>query len=463
MTTRPAQADSQPYERRHRRRPAGTVLIVTMWLVLVLAGMVLVLARAMRVEAGASANVVAAQQAAAIEHGAIQYVLAHVAGLEGRMPSEHDMPSQAVQVGGGAFWILRPDPDDDRRNRYGVVDEASKINVNTATLDALLKLPEMTNDLAAGAIDWRDGDSDPTPEGAEAEYYLLLPTPYECKNAPLETVEELLLVNGWSPEILLGEDANRNGVLDDNENDRGEADPPDDGDGQLDRGFVDFVTVYSAELNTSASGERRVNINQANTQQVSDVLAKGIAGDRLVEVVVLARRGRPFANVLDFYFRAGLTAEEFAPIVDLISTSNDRNLVGLINVNTASREVLASLPELEDTDVDALIAGRPEDPAEANTIAWVVDALPQAKALAIGSFITGRAFQFSANIVSISGDGRAMRRCRIVVDARMRLPRVIYRQDLTSLGWPLSLEIIDDLRSGTPMQEVIERLPRETW
>ena len=180
-------------------------------------------------------------------------------------------------------------------------------------------------------------------------------------------------------------------------------------------------------------------------------------------VVVLARRGRPFANVLDFYFRAGLTAKEFAPIVDLITTSNDRNLVGLINVNTATREALAGLPELEETDVDALIAGRPEDPTEASTIAWVVDALAPEKALAIGSFITGRSFQFSANIVSVSGDGRAMRRCRIVVDARMDPPRVIYRQDLTSLGWPLSLEIIDDLRSGTPMQEVIERLPRETW
>ncbi|HDZ22036.1 hypothetical protein LCGC14_0467580 [marine sediment metagenome] len=463
MPPRPAQADSQPRKRRHRCRPDGTVLIVTMWLVLVLAGMVLVLARAMRVEAGASANVLAAQQAAAIEHGAIQYVLAHVAGLEGRMPSEQDMPSQAVQVGGGAFWILRPDPDDDRRSRYGVVDEASKINVNTATLEALMTLPEMTDDLAAGVIDWRDGDSDPTPEGAEAEYYLLLPTPYECKNAPLETVEELLLVNGWSPEILLGEDANRNGVLDDNENDRDEADPPDDGNGELDRGLVEFVTVYSAEFNLSASGERRVNINQANTQQVADVLAKGISDDRLAVVVVLARRGRPFANVLDFYFRVGLTAKEFAPIVDLITTSNDRNLVGLINVNTASREALAGLPELEEADVDALIAGRPEDPTEASTIAWVVDALAEDKALAIGSFITGRSFQFSANIVSVSGDGRAMRRCRIVVDARMDPPRVIYRQDLTSLGWPLSLEIIDDLRSGTPMQEVIERLPRETW
>jgi len=461
MTTRPAQADSQPHERRHRRRPAGTVLIVTMWLVVVLAGLVLVLARTMRVEAGASANVVAAQQAAAIEQGALQYVLAHVAELQGRMPSEQDMPCQAVQVGGGAFWIFRADPDDDRRCLYGIVDEASKVNLNVATVEALLKLPEMTNELAAGIIDWRDADSDPTPEGAEAEYYLLLPTPYECKNAPLETIEELLLINGWSPEVLFGEDTNRNGLLDDNENDSDETDPPDDGDGTLDRGLVDFVTVYSAEPNTSASGQRRVNINQANTQDVTDVLAKGISGDRLAEVVVLARRGRPFANVLDFYFRAGLTSEEFAPIVDLITTSNDRNLRGLINVNTASREALASLPQLEETDVDALIAGRPEASTEASTIAWVVVALAQEKALAIGSYITGRSFQFSANIVSVSGDGRAMRRCRIVVDARTSPPRVIYRQDLTPLGWPLSLEIIDGLRAGTPMEQVIESLPGE--
>ena len=80
-----------PLARRVCRRDAagrharGTVLIVTMLVLLVLAGLALVLSRAMRVEGDCSANNVAAAQAAAIERGAIQYVLAAVDGLADRL------------------------------------------------------------------------------------------------------------------------------------------------------------------------------------------------------------------------------------------------------------------------------------------------------------------------------------------------------------------------------------------
>jgi hypothetical protein len=43
------------------RRSRGTILIVAMWIVLVLAGLALLLARSMRVELAASANSVAAR------------------------------------------------------------------------------------------------------------------------------------------------------------------------------------------------------------------------------------------------------------------------------------------------------------------------------------------------------------------------------------------------------------------
>jgi hypothetical protein len=38
---------------------------------------------------------------------------------------------------------------------------------------------------------------------------------------------------------------------------------------------------------------------------------------------------------------------------------------------------------------------------------------------------------------------------------------VIYRQDLTSLGWPLPQEILSELRSGTPLEEVLEATYQE--
>ena len=182
---------------------------------------------------------------------------------------------------------------------------------------------------------------------------------------------------------------------------------------------------------------------------------------RLSDVLGRAQRERPFQNVLDFYFRTGLTVEEFAAIADEITTGDQENLTGLINVNTALKEVLLTLPGLEDSDVSALMAMRSSGDTDLNNIAWVAEALPHEKAVGIGSHITARSFQFSADIVSISGNGRAFRRCRIVVDARESPPQVIYRQDLTHLGWPLSPAIVDQLRSGTPMEQVIENLCKE--
>lgn len=427
-----------------------------MWILIVLAGMVLVLAGAMRIEGACSANHAARQQASAIESGAIQYVLASLDGLQGQVPTEADMPCQGVQVGDGAFWIIRPDYEDGTEVVYGTVDEASKLNLNTATGDMLLALPNVIPEVAGAILDWRDSDSELSVGGAEHEYYLLLPDPYECKNAPLETVEELLLIKLADKELLFGEDTNRNGRLDPNENDADETDPPDNRDGRMDAGIYNLVTVYSSEANVSASGSQRVDVNQSNTAALSNVLRQSVSGNRLNDIINRVNLGRPFENILDFYYRTGLTMSEFQPIADQLTTGTQETLSGLINVTTAPRQVLLCLPGLEEADVAALIAARAGDKADGSSIAWVAEALPQTKAVGIGSYITSRSYQFSADIVSVAGSGRAFTRCRIVVDATTTPPRVVYRQDLTSLGWPLAKEILSDLRSGVPLEDVLE-------
>ena len=61
--------------------------------------------------------------------------------------------------------------------RFGLTDEASKLNINIATEEMLEKLPKMTPYLVQGCwISWND-DNAPRPEGAEQEYYDALPTP----------------------------------------------------------------------------------------------------------------------------------------------------------------------------------------------------------------------------------------------------------------------------------------------
>jgi len=455
-----------------RRRARGTVLIVTMWILLVLAGLVLVLARAMRVEGDRAANALAATQAAAVEQGAIQYVLASVDGLQGEVPLDTDTPCEAVPVGDGAFWILRPAGEDQRMYCYGITDEASKVNLNAATLEMLSKLPGMTAEFAPSIMDWRDADSNVTTGGAENEYYLMLPDPYECKNGPLETVEELFLVRDATKQVLFGQDQNRNGIID-----AGERTGPFSGTfsssgSRLDRGIFNFVTVYSNEPGaaaaaTSASGTsgaaaRLINVNdQRSSQALTDLLRKAVASDRLPGVLDRVRRERPFRNLLDFYYRAGLSNDEFQKIAGQITTSGSQGQAGLINVNTAPKEVLLCLPRLEESDVAALMAKRAGAETNRTSITWVAEVLPREKAAAIGGSITTRSYQFSADIVSIAATGRAFRRCRVVVDARQSPPKVIYRQNLTHLGWPLDPDIITRLRSGNPLDRAVQTPGRE--
>ncbi|MCE5327722.1 MAG: general secretion pathway protein GspK [Planctomycetaceae bacterium] len=437
-----------------RRR--GAILIIAMWIMIVLAAMAMVMCHSMRVEIACSGNELSAAQAQAVEAGAVQYVLAAVDSLKGQLPSETDFPCEAVRLGQGMFWIIRPDFDNDRQRAYGIADEAGKLNLNTATAAMLARLPEMTDELAAAIIDWRDGDSTPAPNGAENEYYLSLKDPYQCKNAPLETVEELFLVNGATEDLLLGEDTNRNGLLDLYEDDGDASQPPDNRDGQLRRGLLSMVTVYSRESNTDAGGKARVNINSAGGNTLRNAVTKGLDSSRATEVLVRTYAGRPFANVLDFYVRSGLKVEEFAAIADGLTTSDPGTpLQGLINVNTAPKGVLACLPGLDDNDAAALVAKRLDGGEALQTIAWVAQALTPAKAAAIGGLITVRTYRFSADIVSVSADGRCPRRCRIVIDAASSPPRVMYRQDLTHLGWPLAGETLEHLQKGGSLDDLV--------
>ena len=430
------------------KRVAGTVLIVTIWVIMVLTGLVFVFARTMRVSAFTAANAVASQQAETLADGALHCARALVESGEDLDDEDLDDLYDTVHVGQGYYWLLRPDLENDRQNDYGLVDESSKINLNSATLEMLQKLPEMTAELAASIIDWRDQDSDLTEGGAESEYYLLQADPYECKNAPLETVEEVLLIQGASKDILFGEDTNNNGRLDDNENDGDDSEPSDNQNGSLEGGLYDYVTVYSVEKNVDAEGNARINIDEAdNRSQLIDMLTEAFDEDRALAIVA-GQVGSDFSSVLDYYYRSSMSQEEFEQVADKLTTSDEEEITGLVNVNRAPKPVLLCLPSLEESDVDSLIAKRSSASTELDSIAWVVDVLDQNKAVAIGEFISTHAYQYRADIVSVSNNGRAFRRYVSILDTLQTPTRIKYWKSLTHMGWPLERDILTTLRSG---------------
>ncbi|HYG76472.1 MAG TPA: type II secretion system protein GspK [Planctomycetota bacterium] len=439
-------------KKQSRRR--GSVLILAMGITVVLAGMVLVFTRQMRVEALASGNLVSSLQSDAVIRGAALYVSNRLENNQSRSTLDSEIQSEFVPVGEGSFWLLRPDAEDEHRYGFGVIDESSKLNINTATFDMLIRLPNMSAELAASIIDWRDED-DTVSEGggAESEHYLLQPDPYYCKNAPFETLEELKLVKGATPEILFGVDYNHNGVVDQNES--GETTGLSGLNGQAACGIWKYLTVNSIEPNLTSTGEPRLFVGELDNRTV-DSLARlfgtSVPADRITEITTRLRGQPPPLNILDFYKKSGMTVAEFKLVADKITTDRAPVLQGRINVNTAPREVLRCLPGLEDADADALIAKRSSNGPDLDTIAWVADALPAEKLNQIGSAITTRSYQYSADILAASGSGRGFKRVRYVYDLRTTPIKVVYRKDLSHLGWPLDEGIREMLRSGVFQQ-----------
>lgn len=248
-----------------------------------------------------------------------------------------------------------------------VTDEAGKLNVNTATREQLMALPYMEMPIADAILDWRDDDENVRAEGAERGYYENLPFPYTIRNGPFRTIRELLRVKGVTKDLLYGEDLNLNGQLDPSEAD-GELSPPmDNGDDHLDQGWIAYLTCYSYDKNVDADGQNRVNINQADEQQLQNGLGITAAQARWI----VQNRGGGYANIgglinqnspkeppkdsTDDGNRADpIDLQTFGSIADKITTSGEAMLPGMVNINTASKEVLVAL--LGGGDQDAAVA-----------------------------------------------------------------------------------------------------------
>jgi DNA uptake protein ComE-like DNA-binding protein len=425
-----------------------------------LAGMALILSQQMRIETLAGGNRLAQLQADAIERGGEQFVLAQIDGSAGDAADVCAVSCAAMPVGDGYFWVLAPNPDSPQTYQYQITDEAGKINLNSASLTTLENLPNVTTSIAGSIIAWRSTAGSAS-NIADNAYYLTLPQPYQCKSAPFESVEELLLVHGVTDptipgyDLLFGYDTNHNGVLEAAELNAGGMATQIDAAQNGGLGLFPLVTVFSVEPNRSAGGTARVNIN-SNTPALNRLLQRDLGSARAAAIMKIvtppAVRGRPpapvlFQNIFDFALRVNLTPQEFTTICDLLTTSSSPTLTGMINVNTAPAAVLSCLPGLSTSDAQNLITARQAN-TSAISDAWVLNVLPHPQAVAIGGMITGRSWRFSADIVGVSGDGRAYKRVRIVADCTQSPPQIIYRKDLTDLGWPLDPAIRTSLRAG---------------
>ncbi len=444
--------DAKPLPSRADR---GSVLIIVLWICLGLVALVLYFGNTITSELRATANRVGDTEARQAVAGGIryaEYILTQF-GTGGQVPNEQDYRAEEMPVGGATFWFVGRDPNaplNTTEPYFGIVDESSKLNLNRASSSILQGLPGMTADIADSIVAWRTASSASTSGNADNIYARLDP-PRMNKGAAFETVDELRLVYGMTLDVLLGEDTNRNGVLDSNEDD-GEASPPyDDHDGQLLAGVLEHVTVYSKLPTTGKVNVANIAQQQVQTRLRTLMTNAGIDSGRAQQIIqiFLAQgpqgQANPPQNVADFMVRSRLSVDEY----DLIYTglTDGANQTGRVNVNTASETVLACIFGAE--DAAAMVAYRTANKDNLKSMAWLTTAgVTQATISRVGALITDQSYQFSVDVAAVGRYGRGYARERVVFDMSTGTPRIVYRQDLSSAGWALGSKARQQIKAA---------------
>ena len=270
----------------------GSVLILVLILVPILALGAYAFNHAMRAETtGAQAATLQAQARwfaeAGIEHArsllSDKAIFAQANAVDlFNNPGEFAAQPVAEAVGGtpaGMFSLVAADEKKEGSIRYGIESECAKIPLGGGKTqlrkEALMALPNMTEEIADSIIDYIDSDDEQQPNGAESTYYSSLNPPRQARNGPPLCIDELLLVKGVTPALLYGNDANMDGVAQPNETDGTETWPNDPGDGALNRGWYRFFTLHSVADNTKADATQKTNIN-GDQKTVAEALTQGV-------------------------------------------------------------------------------------------------------------------------------------------------------------------------------------------
>ena len=191
----------------------GFALLIVLWIFIVLFALGAEFAQGMRQDATSTLNFADETQSyylatAAANLTFFQALRARDDATLGLSQSETDSNTAPV---------IRPDGRWQQQVLWGapvsvrVTDEGGKLPVNrmdetmlTQVMTNLGVPPDPAADVVDGILDWRDADDDHRLHGAESDYYLSLPKPYAAKNAPLDSLEELLMIKGITPELYYG-------------------------------------------------------------------------------------------------------------------------------------------------------------------------------------------------------------------------------------------------------------------
>ncbi|MCA8983496.1 MAG: type II secretion system protein GspK [Planctomycetaceae bacterium] len=211
-------------------------------------------------------------------------------------------PDETDERPNGLYCVLvsRERTQSDGSLGFGLSAEGGKINLNGLVeldvpedqqRDILMQLPAMTETIADTILDFIDADASPREYGTESD-----DGDFQVRNGPLISLDDLLQIPDITPSLLYGEDANRNGLLDPEEDDGPLREPFDNADGLLDAGWNNWLTVWSRESNLQSDGSPKINVNSDDLETLRQDLA-GLFSQEVADFIIAYRQSGPAESV----------------------------------------------------------------------------------------------------------------------------------------------------------------------
>ncbi len=178
------------------KREGGFALLVVLWSLALLALIGTHVTATGRSEAQLAANLRGAAAAEAAADGALHRTVFHLLDPSPRRWLPDGIPREIALPGGGVA-VVRAE------------SEAGKSNPNLAPAGLLQALllgagadPRAAASLGAAILDWRTAGQRPRPNGAKEPQYRAAGRDYAPPGRPFESLDELGLVLGMTPELL---------------------------------------------------------------------------------------------------------------------------------------------------------------------------------------------------------------------------------------------------------------------
>lgn len=319
-----------------RSKQSGSVFVIA---IAVLAGLVSVLvlvAASQRAANQTQIRRMESQRARLMAEAGIQRALAELQDQVNSPTTINDDWALLGQIGGEEFQLGAS------TFRIQVVDAAGKVNLNTATQAHLETLPLEPEQVDA-ILDWREAQRQPRPGGGKDEYYNNLPYPYNAKLGPFQSVDELLMVKGITAADLY---TVRTDVVNTSRPVRTSTGE------QTELPLEELLTVDSTSQAVNATGQAKLNLNTVN--QAQQIVQRGGVTLPIAQLIITRRPGGGYANIGDVLAIPGITVQSARTLLSNCATGG-QNQAGKINLNTATEEVLLTVPNLPPDAASAII------------------------------------------------------------------------------------------------------------